>query len=317
MARIDVCIRWRELGRGNQGMRYGTYSLLIGAIVILSSIAPSPAQNGSKGSSSPKLLEQARAAIASASKMDEIKSLSASFNIRQLLSGGGQMTGEVQLDFLFPDKFIKNEKWTLPGNAGQIISSFLLNGEQTWSDTRATNSRIPVLRDDPADAENGRIALLQRLRKENAFYLFQLLLITPSYLSVEFIHVGEAQAEDGRADVLDAKGLNDFAVRLFFDKESHRPLLMSYLEPGKQRVPLSRGKPDKTSDQPGSQSNVAKGPGIEVQFHFSDYRAEDGITVPHLITQERNGKIIEEKELKRLKINPLFKPDHFEVKRKS
>lgn len=291
-------------------MSYKTYKLFIGALVLISSIAPSSAQVASL----PKLLEQARAAIASDSRLKEIKSFSAVFTIRQALLRGGELKSEVRLDFILSDKLLKNETVDLPGNAGQVTSSFLLNGERAWSDVRASNSKIPILRDD---SENERADLFQRLRKENAFYLIQLLLTAPSYSPVEFIYAGEAQAEDGRADVLDVKGLNNFAARLYFDKESHRLLMMSYREPLSQGMLLSRGKSDKRALQPDSRGETPKEPSIEVQLHFSDYRAEDGIVVPHLITQDRNGKPLEEKRLKSFKVNPAFKPDHFEVKRKS
>ena len=296
-------------------MRQKIYKVFIGAMLAASSILPSPAQNSTKAPSAQNLLAQARAAIASEVRLNQIKSLSAAYSIRRLLPNGEQLTGEAQLDFLPPDRFAKSETWTLPGNIGQVISSTLLNGDQTWSDAHATNSKIPVMRDSESEKEG--LALLQRMRKENALSLLQLLLAAPSDVFAEFIEVGEAQAEDGRADVVDAKGANGFVVRLFFDKGSHRLLLMSFQEPAPQRIPLSHSKSDKSLSQPAPRTEAAKGPVIEVQFRFSDYRAEDGINVPHLITKESNGRIVEERNLKSLKINPSFKPDHFEIRRKS
>ena len=291
-------------------MSHKTYNLFFGAMILISSIAPSSAQEASLS----KLLRQARAAIASDSRLKEVKSFSAVFNIRHVLFRGDQASGEVRLDFLLSDKLLKNETWDLPGNVGQVISSFLLNGEQTWSDVHTTSSKIPILRDDSVNAENERTALFQSLRKENAFYLLQLLLMAPSYAPVEFVYAGEAQAEDGRADVLDVKGLSDFTVRLYFDKESHQLLMMSYQEPASQGVLFARGRAGNRSTKPGE---TPKEQSTEVKLHFSDYRAEDGIVVPHLITEDRDGKTIEEKKLKSFKINPAFKPGHFEIKRKS
>jgi hypothetical protein len=284
-------------------------------MVLITSLVSSPAQHGAEDLSAKKLLEQARVAIATEIRLNQIQSLSACFNVRKQLPNGEQITGEVQLDFLLPEKFVKAERWTMPGNIGQIISSSALNGNHAQSDARATSSKIPILRNDGADTEKERLALVQKLRNENAFYLLQLLLRDPSNLFSEFAGVGEAQAEDGRADVVDVKSPGGLAVRLFFDKESHHLLLMSYRELAPQRIALSHGQQDKNAP-PEEQSAAAKDFRIEVQLRFSDYRAEDGVSVPHLIVQEKNGKVTEERKLKSFNVNPTFQSNHFEVKSK-
>lgn len=285
-------------------------------VVLLATLGLS-AQHQPAGadSSSKKLLGQARAAIASEAKLDHIQRLSACFNVRQQLPGGEQITGEVQLDFLLPESFRKAEKWDLPGNIGQIISSSVLNGDNAQADARTTSSKVPILRGDEADPERARLALAQRLRKERALYLLQLLLRDPSNLFSEFVEIGEAQAEDGRADAVEARGAGGLTARLFFDKESHHLLLMSYYEGAPQRISLSRGNQDKGAP-PEAQSAAAKEPRVEVRLHFSDYRAEDGVSVPHLITQEKNGRVTEERTLKSFSLNPAFRANHFEVKSK-
>jgi hypothetical protein len=52
----------------------------------------------------------------------------------------------------------------------------------------------------------------------------------------------------------------------------------------------------------------------EVRLRFADYRPEAGIVVPHLITREKNGKIVQEAELKSFKVNPSYKAEYFEAK---
>jgi hypothetical protein len=226
---------------------------------------------------------------------------------------GGQATAKVQLDFLLPDTLLKKEVQTLPGNIGQVISSFLLKGDETWSDVQTSSSKIPILRSEGAAAENERQALLRHLRKDMALYPLQLLLIVPAIPGVELIYVGEAEAPDGKADVIDVKGVSGLTVRLFFDKKSHRLLLMSFTEPLLERLPRTRAGADREGGEEDSQvGEVAK-----VQFHFSDYRAEGDIIIPHLITHVRNGKVIAERRLTSFNPKPAFKPDHFEAKRKS
>lgn len=289
--------------------------LVLSLTLMMGGISPAQHRTPETDSPAKDLLGKARAAVASEARLSPIQSLSASFEVRQQLPNGAQLTGEVQLDFLLPEKFRKTERWDLPGNAGQIISIFVLDGNNAQFDTRATSSKVPILRGSEADAEKERLALTQKLRKESAIYLLQLLLRDPANLFSDFQLVGEAEAEDGRADVVEAHGLGDSPVRLFFDRQSHHLLLMSYYQGAPQKLSLSHAGQDKTAppDKQTAASNEAK---IEVQLHFSDYRPEGGVNVPHLIVLEKNGKVTEERKLKRFSINPAFPSDHFEVKSK-
>ena len=52
----------------------------------------------------------------------------------------------------------------------------------------------------------------------------------------------------------------------------------------------------------------------ENKLFFSDYQEKDGLLIATKIITERNGEVVEEKEIKDLKINPKFKSDMFDVK---
>jgi hypothetical protein len=47
-----------------------------------------------------------------------------------------------------------------------------------------------------------------------------------------------------------------------------------------------------------------------------EYKQVNGVTLPHLITQEQDGYIVKESELSSFKLNPEFTPDHFDPDRK-
>ena len=50
-------------------------------------------------------------------------------------------------------------------------------------------------------------------------------------LSVEFTYAGEAESPDGKADVVDAKNADGFNARLFIDRETRLPLMVTYRGP--------------------------------------------------------------------------------------
>jgi hypothetical protein len=84
----------------------------------------------------------------------------------------------------------------------------------------------------PGPTDPKAIATQSRaLRKEFARQLLSWLLVTPDSLPLEYNYAGEAEVKDGKADAIDVKGPDDFAVRLFLDKQTHRPLLLSYRGP--------------------------------------------------------------------------------------
>jgi len=50
---------------------------------------------------------------------------------------------------------------------------------------------------------------------------------------------------------------------------------------------------------------------ITIETHLSDYKAVNGIKMPHLITRGVNGQTNEEWEIKSFKINPSLKGNTF------
>ena len=47
---------------------------------------------------------------------------------------------------------------------------------------------------------------------------------------LEFVFAGQAEAPDGKADVLDVRGTDGFAVRLFVDAATHLPLMVTWTD---------------------------------------------------------------------------------------
>ena len=46
-----------------------------------------------------------------------------------------------------------------------------------------------------------------------------------------FSYAGEAEAPEGKADVVDIKGPANFAARLFVNSQTHMPLMLSWTTP--------------------------------------------------------------------------------------
>ncbi len=261
-----------------------------------------------------ELIKQARAALGG-EKLEALKSLSASGNYRQQM-GAMQMSGDIEFDMLMPDKVLTSR--VMKPMPGVEITMFeVMNGNQTWADSKQDNSggMVMVRRGDQNSPQQLE-AQQQYMRSEISRLLLGWLLSTPSSFPVEFTYAGEAESPDGRADAIDVKGPNGFATRLFLDQKTHRPLLLSY-----------QGRPIRVITNTGNHSQeeiekrikeheaeVAALPDVEYQIFLSDYREVGGIQFPHHLTKMSDGKVTEEWEMKQFKINPTIKPEVFNKK---
>jgi hypothetical protein len=147
-----------------------------------------------------------------------------------------------------------------------------------------------------------------------------MLLTAPSSMPLEFVSSGEAEAPEGKADVIDVKGPNGFAAKLFLDKASHRPLMIAYRGVAPRMVvQTQRGGgpgPMPGTREPGRDAPPPPPPGeqVDINMFLDDYKSVDGIMLPHHITRSIGGEPNEEWTFKAIKVNPTFKPDTFAAK---
>lgn len=264
-----------------------------------------PAAN-SKEARALEVLRLAREALGGEAKLAEVQSLSASGPFRRA-GDGQQQTGELRVDVLAPDKLKVSE--TLDLMAGlQLTMIHAVNGTQAWADSRtgADNAQVTMLRRDDKGQQDAN-AQVARLQSDMMRYLLAFLLTPPQGVSVSFSYGGEAEAPDGRADVLDVTGAHGFKVRLFIDKKTHMPLMFSYRDVVRRAKTMKAaggmGDVDKLvkSAQSGNPSAPRES---DVELHLSDYRAEKGLLLPHSLSTSVDGQPYEEWEVKEVKLNP-------------
>jgi hypothetical protein len=152
---------------------------------------------------------------------------------------------------------------------------------------------------------------------------------------------GEAESEDGKADVIDVKGEGDFAARLFVDRKTHLPLMMSWMDrepivrtmtqrggPGGGTVTAGGGTVTSSgSDKltPEEREKLAKEAAdkarqaeanrklVEFRLYFADYKAVDGVKLPHRLQRSIDGKPSEELTFEKVRLNQKIDPKKFQV----
>ena len=286
-------------------------TLLLTTAAAISAVTPSPDE----------LLAKARKALGGDAKLSEIKTLVITGTYRRNLVDAMSkepniMSGDSEISVLLPDKFLKEETITLPtGDSGPTLLE-ALNGEKMWNDTRSQGPGMIFIRTAGGDAA----ARTQGLRAQFARYLLAWMLCAPANFQLQFTYAGEAEAPDGRADAIDAKGPDNFAVRLFLDKESHMPLMLGYRSAARMSITRrTTGGGEAAPDPHELLKQIEKSPSakpreVDYQLHLSDYRKVSGIQLPFHLSWTSEGSVTEEFEVKKYTINQPLKPEKFEKK---
>jgi hypothetical protein len=145
-----------------------------------------------------------------------------------------------------------------------------------------------------------------------------------------FSYAAIAEAPQGRADVLDATGEGNFALRLFVNSETHLPIMVSWTTPPTNVIVTVPGQPPPSSVAPGAV--VVTGPPappkdapkeemdkyskevlalrakaqakpIEQRLYFGDYRDVDGVKLPFRLRRAIGTETTEETTFDRFRIN--------------
>src|SRR5215213_11346186 len=264
------------------------------------------------------------------SKLEAVKSISATGEYRRLM-GDREINGEATIEIIVPDKIKRTEEMGIPG--GPTMSrTVVLDGTEYWEDT--TNRGGNFMRfggpggpggpggqgPSEADRERFRQMAQRRLQSELQRYLLVWLLRTDAQLT----YGGEAEAEDGKADVLEAKSEGGTPVRIFFDQKTHLPLMLTY-EGAQPRMMFRQGRPGggpggnaAPPDPEEMRRRMAEPPKmVTFEVRFSDFKNVNGVMLPHQMAQSVEGKPTEEWTVSQFKVNPNLKPESFTKKNKS
>jgi hypothetical protein len=299
--------------RPSRPITTGRFVTLVAFLAVIG--APLEVAQGAADPTASQVLDRARQALGGP-KLAAVTSVSAKGSYRRTM-GERDVSGELTVDLQLPDKFLRTESMTLMGDA-VVTRETGLNGSQLLQTSKTSGGGPGMfIRMAGAEGPAAEAQMLRAQQDELARHTLVWLLTAPAGTPLDFTYAGEAQAEDGKADVIDVKGADNFAARLFIDKETHRPLMLSYkgvvprLVMQTMRAQPPAGGPGQHRPNDPQPAPPAPEHG-DIQLFFSDYKNVEGVQLPHHIARSVNGNPTEEWTITKFKVNAPIKPETFE-----
>src|SRR5215213_735941 len=313
---------------------YGTFSrvhantgmrnlLLLLSVVLL--IAPAVLANDDVRAQ--EILKQARQAIGGDEQLQKIQGLQINGQYRRTF-GERQMGGDREISISLPNKYLVEDALNAGGLSTAMISFRGLNGEKAWSGNSGGGGGMVFRMGGPGGQQASPEQMEEMQRRiytaEFSRYLLAMILTPPPSLAVEYKYAGESDVEDVQAEVIDVTGPDNLSLRIFFDKKSHLPLLLSYRGPKPRIMTMTRqgngtarsADDIKKAREEAEKKLHAEAPvtpeEIDFYIRLTDHRKVGGITLPHKFTFLAGDEVSEEFEIKKYELNPQFKADQFE-----
>ena len=292
-----------------------------------------------------QMLADARAALGG-EKLAAVKTLTAVGRTVRALPNGTSSENEFEMTLELPDKYVMRSVMAAMGNmsvyrnsgfnGGQVIDE--VDRPPSLAGGGVVHLRIAgpggVTDPEKLTAEQKVEFDQKRLvanKKEFAKLALGMFATSPAAYPVELSDGGQAESPDGKADVIDVKGEGGFSAKLFIDAQTHRPLMLSWMdkEPlvmtmGNVRGRRGRGaaSPNRTPEEREKmmadldarrKAAEAKLRTVEYRVYYGDYKSVGGVQLPHTIQRSVDGKPTEEMVFDTIKVNPKIDAKKFQV----
>lgn len=292
-----------------------------------------------------QILADARKAIAG-KKLDGLTSLSVQAAAQRNV-GNFQLTSDVELLLNLPDKYVRLENSNSPSftvasttgfNGNRPIKSGMTPGGGMFIRMGGPGMPMPGNTEKPTPEQQAQLdkQMVRSAQQEISRLMLGWFAVAHPSLPVQFSYAGEAESPDGKAFILDVKGADGYAARLFIDKETHLPLMVTYQ--GAQGRVVTAGGPPPGAGREGSAPQAQTRPAnpeerrrieagatrqldqlraqppamVEYALYFDDWREHHGIKFPYSLRRASAGTTIEEWTISKVLFDPKIDPKKFD-----
>ncbi|HEY2908589.1 MAG TPA: hypothetical protein VGJ29_21970 [Vicinamibacterales bacterium] len=224
------------------------------------------------------VLEPAREALGGNKNLAAVKSFLATGRTRQL-RGENLVPIEFEIACELPDKYVRRDEFPAQ-DLPPAVNGF--RGEDAIGPSKTT-------------------------REEFARLMLGAFAAASSAFPLKFAYAAEAEAPEGKADVLDVSGPANFSARFLVQRETHMPVMVMW----QAAAPAGRGV---RGAAPGGPGRGAAPASVEHRLYYADYRSVNGgVKWPFRIRHAVAGATIEELTFDRVSINVKIDPKKFEA----
>ncbi len=290
------------------------------------------------------VLAAAREALGGEAKLSAVKTLIANGRTRQV-RGDNLVPIEFEIQVELPDKYSRRDEFPAQ-DSGPSTSGF--NGDNLILIPRPPPppSRAGAAPPSPEQQQAAMRARLVAAKQDFARLMLGLFATSFSSFPLTSNYVAQAEAPQGKADVIEVRGPMNFAARLFVQAETHLPIMLTWQAPagrgpggappggppagGAPAGGAPAGGPPPSGPPPTSppSGGAARGgappgaaaagppPAVEQRLFFADYREVDGVKFPFRLRRAAGADTTEETAFDRFRINAKLDPRRFETEPK-
>jgi hypothetical protein len=253
--------------------------VLAGLVLVTPTFARGPhdADFASWGvqTSADKVMADARAALGGEAKIAGVKTFIATGRTRQV-RGENLVPIEFEIQAELPDKYSRYDEFPAQ-DAGPVTAGFV-------------GDALVLIPRPPAAQEAMLRQRLGAAKQDFARLMLGMFATSTAAFPLTYSYVGQAEAPQGKADVIDAKGPNNFTARVFIAGDTRLPIMLSWQPPGPPGKPVP-----------------------EQRLFFADYRDVNGLKLPFRIRRAVGSETTEETTFDRYRINVRIDPRRFAI----
>ena len=298
--------------------------LIMATTMMFWLIGSAMAQSTDAQAKAHEVLKQARASIGTDAHLKALTTLSISITSRRTI-GETHLERDLDYDIQLPDKYRRRE-------SRQPFTTITVTQDDslaTYSVPNPVSSGGDVLRENSSHPQ----AQVRR-RADFTRTLLGLLLMAPPAEGLEYSYAGEHKDLEGVAEMIDVKGRDGFAARLYIDRATHHLVMVTYQAKqlshavrtvarmaGNTAPMRPAGDEKKLTPEQQAQQQVerwaeiekrrhqfeealAAAPEVEYRWVFDQHKTVKGLTLPHHLSRLEAGHEYEEWDVTAFRINP-------------
>ena len=299
---------------------------VIGQLLLALCVCGTPALIGQAPDGSPargaderaqKVLADARAALGGEATLSSVRSFTTTGRTRRV-QGTNLVPIEFELLVELPDKYLRKDE--IPAQESDPTTT----GFSGDSLLQIPAPNPPQPRPGMPAPPEGQFEAMLRTRLVTARQDFARLMLGMFAASFDpypltFKYIGQAEAPEGKAHVLEGTAADNFKLRFFVDMKTSLPIMVSWTAPGRP-MPAGRGVSGAPSSSRGATPPAAspakpQPPPPEHRLYFADYREVDGLKLPFRLRRGIGVNTTEETTFDRFRLNQKIDPRRFEVRK--